>query len=205
MNCIYCGVYIENNGHNPEDYGLHKMNFSKLCTCEKCDILVTHTNRILKRIIETNGRCGSIIELESKVNEIKELYSNDELRIIVAGTRTFNDYILLKAKMDNIIKELKQNYNRPIRIVSGKAKGADTLGERYARENGYALSEFPAKWDLYGKGHAGYVRNVDMAVFASEKNNIPILVVFWDGVSKGTKMMLDIALRFGIQTYIINY
>jgi len=45
-------------------------------------------------------------------------------KVIVAGSRGFNNYELL----DNILKGKYPN----IEIVSGIAKGADKLGERFA-------------------------------------------------------------------------
>lgn len=62
------------------------------------------------------------------------------------------------------------------------------MGERYAKENGIDLAIFPAEWDKYGK-RAGYLRNEQMADHADS------LIAFWDGKSKGTKHMIDIAKR----------
>ena len=63
------------------------------------------------------------------------------------------------------------------------------MGERYAKEKGCLLKIFPVlpdEWDKYGKS-AGYRRNVQMAEYADS------CVVFWDGKSRGTKHMIDIA------------
>lgn len=61
---------------------------------------------------------------------------------LVVGSRTFDDYELMKKKLDHILK----NYHRIV-IVSGGARGADSLAERYAKEKGYPLKVFPAEWD----------------------------------------------------------
>ena len=69
-------------------------------------------------------------------------------KIIIAGSRTFNDYELLRTKCDNILQNIKEE----ICIVSGTANGADRLGERYAQERGYYLLECPAPWgEIEGK------------------------------------------------------
>lgn len=114
-------------------------------------------------------------------------------RVIVAGSRDFNDYQLLKDKLDYYLQNLPD-----IEIVSGGAKGADALGERYSEEAGYPLKVFPADWDDLGK-RAGHVRNAQMAKYAN------YLVAFWDGKSKGTKGMIDIANKLGLRVKIVRY
>ena len=107
------------------------------------------------------------------------------MKIIIAGGRGYNCYTTLKNVCDLVIsdRQLKPN---DIEIVSGGAKGADTLGEQYAKENNYPLKKFPADWELHGKS-AGYIRNKQMAEYGD------ILIAFWDGESKGTKHMIDLA------------
>lgn len=112
-------------------------------------------------------------------------------RVIIAGSRTFEDYKLLKKTMDNLLSQIKDE----IQIVCGKARGADTLGEEYAKERGYQIAYFPADWDKFGKS-AGYKRNVQMA------ENADALVAFWDGQSRGTKHMIDIAREKGLKIRI---
>jgi hypothetical protein len=87
---------------------------------------------------------------------------------------------------------------KDVEIVSGTAAGADTLGERYAQEKGYEVKKFPAQWDLYGKS-AGYKRNQQMAEYADG------LIAFWDGKSRGTKHMIDIATNKGLKVRVIRY
>jgi len=115
------------------------------------------------------------------------------IRIIVAGGRDFNDYELLKEKLDKLNKHLNR-----FEVVSGKARGADSLGERYARENDLPIAEFPADWDTHGK-KAGFLRNADMADYADG------CVVFWDGKSKGTQHMINLAKEKGIQLAVVEY
>jgi hypothetical protein len=83
----------------------------------------------------------------------------------------------------------------PSIVVSGTAGGVDTLGERWAQEQGIPVFRTPANWDKYGK-RAGYLRNVEMAQGADA------LVAIWDGVSKGTRHMIDIARKMGLRVYI---
>ncbi len=118
--------------------------------------------------------------------------------LIVAGGRTFRDYALMARKLDH----LTQHYDE-VEVVSGTAKGADSLGERWARSRGHKVTQMPADWNRYGK-QAGYIRNVDMADYALTHEHCG-LAVFWDGKSRGTKHMLGTAQIKGLPTRVIRY
>ena len=126
-----------------------------------------------------------------------------ELRIIIAGSRDFNDYELLKKSAIEIITK-KTMLPDLTRIISGGARGADTLGERFANEMGLEISRFIPDWEGLGK-RAGYVRNAEMAKFAVEDGNYGVLIAFWDGQSRGTKHMIDLAKRYGLEVHVVNY
>lgn len=128
---------------------------------------------------------------------------SDELRIVIAGSRDFNDYELLKREVLNIVKY----DNRPkdyVKVISGGARGADTLGERFAKEFGLEVKRFIPDWDGLGK-RAGYVRNAEMAKYSVEDYNDGMLIAFWDGKSKGTKHMIDLANKHGLEVHVVNY
>lgn len=129
-----------------------------------------------------------------------------ELRVIIAGGRDFDDFPFLRKKSNEILYDIDNKYDdfETICIVSGNANGADRLGEQYAKACGYSLHCFPANWDVYGKS-AGYRRNADMAMFAKKDNSIGVLIAFWDGKSKGTKHMIDLANKHGLEVHVINY
>ncbi len=127
----------------------------------------------------------------------------EELRVIIAGSRDFNDYELLKREVLDIVRY----DNRPkelVKIVSGGARGADRLGEQFAKEFDLKVKQFIPDWDSLGK-RAGYVRNTDMAKFACENGNQGMLIAFWDGKSKGTKHMIDLAKKYGLEVHIVNF
>lgn len=115
-------------------------------------------------------------------------------KVIIAGTRTFKDFATMKRIMDHIL----MNQAGEIEIVSGTAHGADKLGEMYARTRNYPIKQFPADWFTYGKT-AGYLRNKQMAEYADA------CVVFWDGKSPGTKLMIDLAKEHKLKLRVINY
>ncbi len=114
------------------------------------------------------------------------------IKLIIAGTRTFSDYNLLRRKIDFYLGD-----RADVEIVSGGARGADLLGERYAVEKGFSIKRFPANWNL-GK-QAGYLRNKEMAEYATHT------VLFWDGRSRGTKHMFDLAIANGLNARVVRY
>lgn len=118
------------------------------------------------------------------------------MKIIIAGTRTFNDKNLLFNQMDLII--LKFFLVENIKIISGTAEGADKLGEEWAKERNFLCERFPPDWNKHGKA-AGPIRNAQMADAAD------MCVVFWDGKSKGTKNMIETALSKGLLVKVIKY
>ena len=117
-------------------------------------------------------------------------------KVIIAGGRDFSDYPLLKEKCNNILSSRAEK--QKIVIVSGTAKGADSLGEQYAKEKGYAIERYPADWNTNGKA-AGIIRNGVMADHADA------LVAFWNGRSQGTKNMIETARKKGLAVRTINY
>ena len=114
------------------------------------------------------------------------------MRLIIAGGRDFNDYSLLCDKTTQFIGK-----ETPI-IISGLAKGADTLGCQFASENGYDIEGFAAEWHIYGRS-AGVRRNKYMAKSADS------LIAFWDGQSKGTMHMIDFAHSLGLRVEVVHY
>lgn len=115
-------------------------------------------------------------------------------RVIIAGTRTYDDYETLKAYADYKLSRIDED----IEIVSGGARGADALGERYAKEKGYSVKRFPAEWERYGK-RAGPRRNEAMAEYADA------LLAYWDGESRGTKNMIELAKASGLKVGVYQY
>ena len=110
-------------------------------------------------------------------------------KVIICGSRDFDNYELLKTKCDNILKNKKES-GEDIIIVSGCARGADSLFFFFAKENGYEVLKFPANWNKYGK-KAGYLRNEQMA----EEANACIAFLRSDKECKGTKNMISLARK----------
>lgn len=115
------------------------------------------------------------------------------MTIAIVGSRTFDDYSTLN---EIILKTL--NIEDIDCVISGGARGADSLAEKFASEHSLAFVEFPAKWERYGKS-AGYRRNVTIV------QNADMIFAFWNGTSKGTKHTIDIAKVHDTECVIYYY
>ena len=115
------------------------------------------------------------------------------IRIVVAGCRDYDNYEEAKQYIDQCILRIR-NTNKII-ILSGCAKGADSIGERYALENGFEIERYPAEWKAYGK-KAGPIRNRKMAEVCD------LVICFWDGKSRGTKSMISCAEKLGKTVFV---
>lgn len=110
-------------------------------------------------------------------------------RILVCGGREFADQVAAFAVLD------KAHANRPISVViSGRARGADLIGERWAISRGVAVLPFPADWSLYGR-YAGPIRNAAMLIEGK-----PDGVIAFPG-GPGTRNMIQQARTAGIPVW----
>jgi len=138
--------------------------------------------RDVKQILEKAQLDARFVIVSKRISKRK--------RIIVAGSRIVDSYIFVKEHLDRL------RIPRTAIIISGNAKGPDQYGIKYAEENNIRYKLFPAHWGLFGKP-AGIIRNRLMAAYSDQ------LIAFWDGKSRGTKHMINIAKRVGLETKII--
>ena len=122
------------------------------------------------------------------------------IKIIIAGSRTITDETKVSFAIANGLCKLLPEDERgspciwDCEIVSGTANGVDKIGEKYAKQWLIELKKFPADWDKYGK-RAGYLRNKQMAEYADA------LILIWDGKSRGSQMMLELAKQYKLKIY----
>lgn len=148
------------------------------------------------------------------------------MRIIISGSRDFQDYNMFKIFLNEIFFDLSVEdridvnvEGQDVEIISGGATGADALAEKFAMDYQIDFLCFPAKWNdfsspclpkttSYGKKYnalAGHKRNLEMADYVKNlKNDEGILVAFWDEKSRGTEDMIKIAKSKKIETYVIS-
>lgn len=119
--------------------------------------------------------------------------------IIVCGSRVYDNYDKFCSSLERFLSKYDS-----ADIISGGARGVDTMAIRYANLHNIPLHVFNANWNVYGKS-AGYIRNAEMLEFARNNGN-PIVLAFWDGKSKGTAHMIKIATKKNVpvKTVIIN-
>lgn len=110
------------------------------------------------------------------------------MKVIIAGTRDITDYSMVVNGVRNsgyLIEE----------VVSGKARGPDTMGERWANQNNVPIKEFPADWNTHKKA-AGPIRNAQMGKYADAA------IILWDGKSSGTRHMIEVMRRLNKPVHI---
>jgi YspA, cpYpsA-related SLOG family len=110
------------------------------------------------------------------------------LKTIIAGSRNITDLDLLEQFIEKSGLQITT-------VISGSARGIDKLGETWADKHDIPVLRYPAEWKKYGRG-AGPVRNKDMV------DNAEACIVLWDGRSKGTKNMIDLAHKKGLLIHI---
>jgi len=118
------------------------------------------------------------------------------MKVLICGSRHFNDYEKLKK---DVLDALPVGDYLGATVISGHARGADTLGERLAEDMGWGLAVFPADWKTYGKG-AGPIRNAQML----REGKPDVVIAFRGPESRGTQNMIDQATKAGIEVRIIE-
>lgn len=116
-------------------------------------------------------------------------------RLLIAGSRGFTDYAHLCGVTEDAIADW--GLKSPV-IVSGGARGADSLGERFAKDYDLELAVFKAKWNELGRS-AGIERNIEMAWYSTH------VLVFWDGSSPGSRHMMGVARDARLRTKMSVY
>jgi len=126
------------------------------------------------------------------------------MKTIIAGSRWIENYDIVCQAIDESEFDITE-------IVSGKANGVDTLGENWATAHDIPIASFPANWSnlktkgavirtgKYGKYNAaaGPLRNKKMAEYAEA------LILVWDGVSRGSKNMLELGRKYNLKIFVI--
>lgn len=122
------------------------------------------------------------------VNEAKNQFKSYK-KIGVVGSRNFTDTRLLK--------EILSDY-QPTVIISGGAKGADSIARQYAVDNKIEYVEYRPNWKHHGKS-AGAIRN---KIIVQDSD---LIIAFWDSVSKGTKITIDYAREIDVPLHIVYF
>lgn len=110
------------------------------------------------------------------------------MKVIIAGSQSITDY-------GQVLKAVSDSGFKITEVISGGAKGVDTLAKRFAHGYGLPFTVYPADWKQYRKA-AGPIRNRRMADAAEA------LIAVWDGRSPGTADMIKQMKRLKKQVFV---
>ncbi len=111
-------------------------------------------------------------------------------RIIVTGSRGFNDYTTLAKRLDDLFSQ-----ETDVLLLCGNDGGTDELVHRYCREQGIKFEIYTTDWGAYQQA-ALFVRNKHMLFGANA------CILFWDGESRGTKLLQDQAKKMDVHCLV---
>lgn len=115
------------------------------------------------------------------------------MKLAIVGSRTFNDFDCLDKHIHNFF-----NISEISLIISGGAKGADTLAEKFAKKHNISTEIYKPEWDKFGK-RAGFIRNREIVISCDK------LVAFWDGKSRGTEHSINLAEEFKKEHFVVFF
>ncbi len=113
------------------------------------------------------------------------------MKVIIAGSRTISD-------RESVEAAIKASGFEITEVVCGMARGVDTEGFNWAKDNNIPVKEFHADWEKYGRA-AGPIRNKQMAEYADA------LIAIMAPNSKGTKNMIETAIKRGLKLWEVKY
>ncbi len=105
------------------------------------------------------------------------------MKTVIAGSRNVTNKTL-------VFECIEKSKLAITEVVSGCAKGVDSLGELYAFRHGLQITPFWADWRIHGKA-AGPIRNREMAEYADQA------IILWNGESSGTRNMIECMRSLG--------
>ena len=120
------------------------------------------------------------------------------MKLAIVGSRTFDDFGELLNFITFWFYDGLNNCFHFDEIISGGAKGADSLGERFADDYEINKKVFKPEWDKYGKS-AGFIRNQVIV------DTCDMVLAFWDGESRGTADTIAKAKKAKKPTFIVYF
>lgn len=128
---------------------------------------------------------------------------------IIAGSREYCDY----GEFSSIVTSLFKNfdYNNLV-IISGGARGADKMAERFCKENHIKNIVMNAEWDKYRKpfnkfNPAGFIRNRQMHKYMIDHADFDHrgCICFWDNDGRGTSNNFALCQEFNTKLVIYDW
>ena len=112
------------------------------------------------------------------------------MKVLISGSRTITDHAWIKRVLTDL---------RPTEVIHGGARGVDTLAEQAALIFKIPVRMFLADWDRHGRA-AGVIRNREML----EVGQPDLVVAMWDGTSRGTANMIELAREAGVPLVVLE-
>ena len=119
-----------------------------------------------------------------------------EYKVILAASRTFNDYNLFKDKVLHYLSNKIKSHN--VVIITGASRLTDMFTDKLSEEIDFIKEPHEADWDKYGQ-KAISISNDEMTSLADA------LIAFWDGTSPGIKNLIEYANKKGIKVAVIPF
>ena len=112
-----------------------------------------------------------------------------ELKLAIGGSRTIQQV--------NIARIIEDNFADPDVIITGGAKGVDSIAEDFARSHGIELVIFRPDYKAHLRGAP--IRRNERIV-----NECSYLLAIWDGKSKGTRYTINYAIKMGKPVHVVR-
>lgn len=118
------------------------------------------------------------------------------MQMLICGSRGITDVERVRRAMN----EAWNDMGRPeiTRVISGGARGVDSIGAMLARQGGVGVVTVYPDWDQFGR-RAGFIRNTRMLEMLSQGD---VVVAVWDGKSRGTKHTIDLGTQKGLKVFV---
>jgi hypothetical protein len=116
------------------------------------------------------------------------------MKLAVVGSRAITDEALIFNSIHSITEGVLDN----LTIISGGARGVDSIAAKWAKQNNVPLIVFNADWNTFGKS-AGMIRNNDII------RECDTVLAIWDGKSKGTHHSIKLGKSLNKNVVIVDY
>lgn len=115
------------------------------------------------------------------------------MKVAIVGSKSISNENLI----NNYISECLTDLSNIDLIISGGAKGVDTIAELFAKNHNIKTKIFYPNWEKYGR-QADLIRNSDII------SKCEICIIIWDGESLCTKNDIDLCTEMRKPCYIFN-
>ena len=119
----------------------------------------------------------------------------ENIQLAIVGSRDMTSYKDMETHIDLALKEWSSEVKDITLIVSGGCKGADQLGEQFAKKHKIKTMILKPDWKTYGK-RAGILRNHDII------GNATHVIAFPSKKGSGTQHSIEIAKKQNKPTYV---